>query len=377
MRIVLAPDSFKECLSAADVARALAEGCRRVYPDAEIDLAPVADGGEGTVDALVHATGGRFVTEWTHDPLGNPIEAKFGMLGGNNTAVVEMAAASGLALVPVEQRHPGFTTTYGTGELMLAALKQGVRRIIVGLGGSATNDAGAGMAQALGYRLLDANDREIPFGGFALAKLDFIDALKVREAVKYAEIIGAYDVDSPLCGPNGASYVYGPQKGAAPKTCEMLDAALSHFADYVQAQDGIDLRAIPGAGAAGGLGAGLVMFCKAQLRPGFEVVAEACGLAERISKADLVITGEGKLDRQSLHGKVPVGVGRLAKAAGKPCWAAAGVRTADLDDSALQAEGIRGAIALDRLAGSAAESMAHAARYLTQAAAEISRALKG
>lgn len=376
MRIVLAPDSFKECLSAANVAHALAEGFRRVFPDAEIDLAPVADGGEGTVDALVHATGGRFVTAGTHDPLGNPIEAQFGILGDGRTAVVEMAAASGLALVPAEQRHPGFTTTYGTGELMLAALKQGIKRIIVGLGGSATNDAGAGMAQALGYSLRDANDRELPFGGFALAKLDFIDALKVREAVKYAEIIGAYDVDSPLCGPDGASHIYGPQKGGAPKTCEMLDTALSHFADYVEQQDRIALRDLPGAGAAGGLGAGLVVFCKAELRPGFEVVAETSRLAERIARADLVIAGEGKLDRQSLHGKAPVGVGRLANAAGKPCWAVAGTRDAALDDAALAAEGIRGAIALDQLAGSREASMAHAAEHLAHAAAEIAQALK-
>ncbi len=376
MRILIAPDSFKECLSAAEVARALANGCLSAFPDAEIDLAPMADGGEGTVDALVNATGGRFVTEWTHDPLGNPIEARFGLLGNGNTAVVEVAAASGLALVPAEQRHPGFTTTYGTGELMLAALKLGVRRIIVGLGGSATNDAGAGMAQALGYSLRDANDRELPFGGFALAKLDFIDGLKVRESVKYAEIIGAYDVDSPLCGPNGASFVYGPQKGAAPKTCEMLDAALSHFADYVHAQDGLNLREVPGAGAAGGLGAGLVTFCKAQLRPGLEVVADASGLAERIAKADLVITGEGKLDRQSLHGKVPVGVGRLAKSARVACWAVAGICEAGLA-AAFEAEGIRGAVALESLAGSRAESMAHAARYLTEAGAQVARAFTG
>lgn len=376
MRIVLAPDSFKECLPASDVARALEEGCRRVFPAAEIDLAPMADGGEGTVDALVNATGGRFVTAPAHDPLGNPIEAQFGVLG-NGTAVVEVAAASGLALVPADQRHPGFTTSYGTGELMLAALKLGVKRIIVGLGGSATNDAGAGMAQALGYSLRDANDREIPFGGFALAHLDFIDALKVREALKYADVIGAYDVDSPLCGPDGASFVYGPQKGGVPKTCEMLDAALSHFADYVEQQDRLSLRTIPGAGAAGGLGAGLVLFCKAQLKPGFEVVAETSGLPERIAKADLVITGEGKLDRQSLRGKVPVGVGRLANAMNRPCWAVAGVRATDLDDAALAAEGICGAVALDRLAGSRAESMAQASRYLADAAEEIARTVNG
>jgi glycerate kinase len=375
MRIVVAPDSFKECLRAGDVARALAEGCRRVFPNAEIDLVPMADGGEGTVDALVNASGGRVVTEWTHDPLGNPIEATFGVLGGGRTAVVEVAAASGLALVPMELRHPGFTTSYGTGELILAALKQGVQRIVVGLGGSATNDAGAGMAQALGFSLRDANDRELPFGGFALAKLDFIDALKVREAVKYAEIIGAYDVDSPLCGPKGASYIYGPQKGGAPVTCEMLDAALSNFADYVEQQDGIRLRDIPGAGAAGGLGAGLIVFCRAQLRPGFEAVADACGLADRIAGADLVITGEGKLDRQSLNGKVPVGVGRMASAAKVPCWAVAGICEENLDAD-LAAEGIGGSVALERLAGSASESRAHAARYLADAAEQVARSLK-
>jgi glycerate kinase len=374
MRIVLAPDSFKECLPAGEVARALAAGCRRVFPEAKLDLAPMADGGEGTVEALVTATGGRFVDAPAHDPLGQPIEARFGVLGDGRTAVVEVAAASGLALVPPEQRHPGFTTTYGTGELMLRAIDEGVRRIIVGLGGSATNDAGAGMAQALGYGLRDADDREIPFGGFALAKLNWIDPMKVREGLNYVEVIGAYDVDSPLCGPGGASYLFGPQKGASPKTCEMLDAALAHFAEYAEEEYRVPLRGTPGSGAAGGLGAGLMVFCHAELRPGFEVVANACGLAERIRGAGLVITGEGRLDRQSLRGKVPVGVGRLAKAAGVPCWAVAGTCEAGLD-AEFAAEGISGTIELANLAGSEAESLAHPARYLADAAERVARTI--
>ncbi len=375
MRILLAPDSFKECLPAAEVARALAEGCRRAAPDAEIDLAPMADGGEGTVEAMVTATGGRFLTAPAHDPLGDPIDARYGILGDGRTAVIEVAAASGLALVPAERRHPGFTTSYGTGELILRAIDQGVRKILVGLGGSATNDAGAGLAQALGFGLRDDADRELPFGGFALARLHWIDPMKVREGLRYVEIVGAYDVDSPLCGPSGASYTYGPQKGASPKTCEMLDAALRHFANYVEGEYAIRIDSLAGAGAAGGLGAGLIVFCKAELRPGFDVVAEACGLEARIRRADLVIVGEGKLDRQSLHGKVPVGVARRARSAGVACWAVAGHREDGLD-AELQEIGIAGSVALTSLAGSAAKSLAHPERYLAEAAEGIVRAVR-
>ena len=369
MRIVIAPNAFKECLSAPEAAEALAAGLRDAVPNARIEVLPVADGGEGTAEALVRATGGRMLTAFVRDPLGEVVEATYGILGDGRTAAIDVAAASGLWRVPVEKRHPGFTTTYGTGELMLYAISQGVRRIIVGLGGSATNDAGAGMAQALGWGLRDAKDRELPFGGFALARLDWIDAFKVREGVRHVEVIGACDVDNPLCGPNGASFVYAPQKGAEPKTCEMLDAALRHFGEYVEAEFSVKVLDAPRTGAAGGLGAGLVVFCGAELRSGFDVVAEAISLADRIRGSDLVVTGEGKLDEQSLHGKAPVGIARLASGAGVPCWAVAG--SVDMTTTALSAAGFAGAISLVNLAGGLNESLARPAEYLRAAAKRI------
>ncbi len=370
MRVVIAPNAFKECLDAPAVADAIAAGVRTAFPDASIDFAPVADGGEGTADALVCATGGRTITAPTHDALGEPIDAQYGVLGDGRTAAIDVAAASGLWRVPIAQRHPGFTTTFGTGELMLHAIAQGVRRIIIGVGGSATNDAGAGLAQAIGYSLRDVHDRELPFGGFALARLDFIDPLKVREGIKHVEVVGACDVENPLCGPNGASFVYGPQKGAGPATCDMLDAALRHFGEFVQAEYGTNLIDMPRAGAAGGLGAGLVVFCRAELRSGFDVVADAIGLAGRIRGADLVITGEGRLDAQSLSGKAPAGVARLARELGVPCWAVSGARST-LDRPALDATGFAGVVSLSELAGSAQASLADPARFLTAAAARI------
>ena len=371
MRIVIAPDSFKESASAAEVCHAIEAGLRKVWPEAEIDRVPMADGGEGTVEALVVATSGRFVDTKARDPLGNLILARYGILGDEGTAVIEMAAASGLALVAPEQRHPGFTTTFGTGELMRHAMEQGVARIIVGLGGSATNDAGAGMAQALGYSLRDANDVELPFGGFALGRLDWIDETKKYEGLAHVEIIGACDVDNPLCGPTGTSKVYGPQKGASPKTASMLDAAVRHFGEYVEEEFGIQVLDVPGAGAAGGLGAGLMVFAQATLRPGVEVVAEACGLRERIEGAALVITGEGKIDAQTLHGKTPVGVARMAKAAGVPVVAFSGVL--EEGASALRQEGIESFIPICRGGVTPEEAMTHTGELLAEAAEGFAR----
>jgi len=325
MRVVIAPDSFKESASAVEVCEAIETGLRRVWADVEIDAVPMADGGEGTVDALVAATQGRYLEAEVRDPLGQVVTARYGVLGDGETAVIEMAAASGLELVPVDERAPGFTTTFGTGQLMRAAMEQGVARLIVGLGGSATNDAGAGMAQALGYSLVDADNVELPFGGLALSRLEWIEELKKHQGIAHVEVVGAYDVDSPLCGPGGASFVYGPQKGASQKTVELLDSALRHFGEYVREEFGLNVFDVPGAGAAGGLGAGLIVFANAVLRPGVEVVAEACRLEERIAGSDLAITGEGKIDAQTVRGKVPVGVARIAKQKGVPLVAFAGV----------------------------------------------------
>ena len=324
MRIVIAPDSFKECATAVEVAEAIAAGIRRVVPEAELALVPMADGGEGTVAALVAATGGATVEVDVTGPMGDGVRSTYGMLGDGRTAVVEMAAASGLALVPPDRRDPGVATTYGTGELIRHALDNGIDRLIVGLGGSATNDGGAGMAQALGYSLTDDGGTELPGGGRALSRLANIDSTGKHPALDACEVLVACDVANPLCGPNGASQVYGPQKGADPATVRDLDAALRHYADIVAAQLGIPILDVPGSGAAGGFGGGLMAFTGAQLRRGVDIVAEAVDLAGKIAGADLVITGEGTLDSQTVEGKTPVGVARIAKSHGVPVVAVAG-----------------------------------------------------
>lgn len=324
MRIVIAPDSFKECASALEVATAIAEGVRRAAPHADIVVAPMADGGEGTVDALVDATGGQRRRVRVTGPMGESVEAVYGILGDGETAVIEMAAASGLPLVPPEQRDPRVATTRGTGELMRHALEHGARNLVIGIGGSATNDAGAGMAAALGYRLLDMRGDELPAGGAALARLATIDASGRHAALAGCAVRVACDVRNPLCGPDGASRVYGPQKGATPCVADELDDALEHFARVVKRALDVDVLDLPGAGAAGGLGAGLVAFTHAELRPGVQLVAEASGLDRILEGADLVVTGEGALDAQTVQGKTPFGVAQMAKKRNTPVIALAG-----------------------------------------------------
>ncbi|QGP92287.1 Glycerate 2-kinase [Neomoorella glycerini] len=324
-RIVIAPDSFKESLDAPAVAAAIAEGIKRVFPEVETVTVPMADGGEGLTTTLVAATGGRAITTTVTGPLGQPVRAAWGILGDGTTAVVEMAQASGLPLVPREKRNPLFTTTYGTGELIRQALDAGCRRLIVGIGGSATNDGGAGMAQALGVKLLDAGGQDIKPGAAGLEELDHIDIQGLDPRVKDAEILVACDVDNPLCGPRGASAVYGPQKGAPPEMVPRLDAALARLADIIERDLGKDVRELPGAGAAGGLGAGLVAFLDANLRRGIELVMEAVDLDGFLARgADLVITGEGEINRQTAYGKVPAGVARVAGKYGIPVVALVG-----------------------------------------------------
>lgn len=323
MKIVIAPDSFKESLSALEVAEAIAKGWASVYPDAEICLLPMADGGEGTVDALLAATGGERRECQVRGPLGAPVQAHWGWLAGN-TAVIEMAAASGLHWVPSGQRDATVTSSYGTGELIREALDGGAKRIILGLGGSATNDGGAGLLQALGMRLLDRDGAELAAGGAALAQLYQIDMAGLDSRLLGVQVDVAADVDNPLCGPRGASAVFGPQKGASPEQVASLDTALQSMANVVAATLGEDFSQVPGVGAAGGLGFAAKAFLRAGFRPGIELVAELSGLAEAVQDADLVITGEGRLDAQSLHGKTPVGVARVAQAAGVPVIALAG-----------------------------------------------------
>ena len=318
MKIVIAPDSYKGSIYASDAARAMADGVRRVLPDAEVVLVPVADGGDGTLETLVETSGGRIITSDVTGPLGETVSAEWGAMGDGVTAVAEMARTSGLALVRLEDRDPLNATTYGLGEVILEALEAGYRRFILGIGGSATNDAGAGMAQALGVRLLDADGAELPPGGAALARLDRIDASGLDPRAAEAEFDVACDVNNPLTGPEGASAVYGPQKGATPDIVEQLDAALANFAQVVMRDLGADVNDVPGSGAAGGLGGGIMAFLGGRLRPGVDIVLDTVDLASRLDGADLIITGEGCMDFQTVYNKAPIGVARLAGERGIP-----------------------------------------------------------
>lgn len=324
MKIVIAPQGFKGNLSALQVSQAIDSGIRRVVPSVITAVVPMADGGEGTMQAIVDAVGGEMVPVEVTDPLGGRILAHFGLPSDKVTAVIEMAAASGLNLVPPQKRNPLLTTTYGTGELILAALARGCRKFIIGVGDSATNDGGAGMAQALGVKLLDAEGTPLAFGGAAVADLEHIDITTIDPRLANCDIILACDVTNPLCGPQGASAVYGPQKGATEEMVVRLDAALAHYAEVIKRDLGIEVRDIPGAGAAGGLGAGLIAFLGAKVLPGVDVVVRVTGLVEHLKDATLVFTGEGRIDSQTACGKTPVGVARKAKDFGLPVIAIAG-----------------------------------------------------
>jgi glycerate kinase len=318
VRIVVAPDSFKGSISAPGVAEAVKAGIVRVFPEAEVVMLPVADGGEGTVETLVGATKGRFRSDTVSGPLGDPVDARWGILGDGETAVIEMAAASGLTLIAPERRDPMRASTFGTGMLVLRALDAGLTRLIMGIGGSATNDGGAGFISALGARFLDAAGNLLPPGGGALARLHTVDLSGLDPRLADLEIQVACDVDNPLCGPRGASIVFGPQKGAVPAVAEELDAALRKYGNIAAAAVGRRIMDTPGAGAAGGLGAGLLFFTSARLRPGVEIVLETLDFASVVSSASLVITGEGCSDFQTAFGKAPVGVAKIAAQYGVP-----------------------------------------------------------
>lgn len=370
MKLVIAPDSFKESLSAREVAEAIAAGWREVCPDADIHLCPMADGGEGTVDAVLTATGGQRREQQVCGPLGVPVAAHWGWLG-DGQAVIEMAAASGLHWVPAAQRDARVTTSYGTGELIIAALDAGATRIILGIGGSATNDGGAGLLQALGARLLDSRGKPLVPGGAALIDLRYVELDNLDPRLAGADILIAADVDNPLCGPRGASHVFGPQKGASAEQVVQLDRALSHYADVMAQTLGTDYRDVPGVGAAGGLGFAAHAVLRAGFRPGIELVAELSGLAAAMRGADLVITGEGRLDGQSLHGKTPVGVARLAQSAGVPVIALAG--SLGEGYQRLYETGIDAAFSLVPGPCSLEQAMTRAAEQLQHRAADIAR----
>ena len=324
IKVIIAPQEFKGALSALAAAEAIERGVKAAMPEAETVLVPVADGGDGTLDALVEGSGGRVFRSVVTGPLGQPLEARWGVMGDGQTAVIEMALASGLALVPPQRRDPYITTTRGTGEIIAEALDRGFSRIVVGLGGSATNDGGAGMASALGARFLDAEGQTLPDGGAALARLVKIDVSQLNPKLAHTSIIGATDVTNPLCGPTGASAVYGPQKGATPAMVAELESALKNYGRVLQRDLGKDVSERPGAGAAGGLGAGLMAFAGAELLPGIDMVCDVVNFDAHLQGADLVITGEGRADRSTIFNKAPVGVARRALAQGVPTLLLAG-----------------------------------------------------
>ena len=326
MRIVIAPDSFKGSLSASQACAAIDVGLRRVVPEAEIVSIPMADGGEGTVDALVASTGGQLRAVTVHGPLMGDLQATYGMLGDSGTAVIEMAAAAGLPAVPVDKRNPLHTTTYGVGQLIADALQRNCRSFVIGIGGSATNDCGAGMAQALGVRFLGQDGREItdPMTGGLIAAVAAIDVVSLPSTVAESRFIVACDVDNPLLGPTGATQIYGPQKGADKKALETLEANMIHIIDLIERATGRSVRACPGAGAAGGLGAGLMAFLGAKLEPGIDIVMRECDFVARIADADIIITGEGAIDGSTIFGKTIAGIASVAGKRDIPTIALAG-----------------------------------------------------
>ncbi|MFZ7946331.1 glycerate kinase [Neobacillus sp. 19] len=374
MKIVIAPDSFKESLSALEVAEAIEKGFKRHFSDAQFIKVPMADGGEGTVQSLVDATGGEIIRKTVTGPLGESVEAFFGLLGHKTTAVIEMAAASGLHLVPVEKRNPLITTTRGTGELIKAALDLGVDHIIIGIGGSATNDGGAGMAKALGVRFLDIEGHEIGEGGGALGSIASIELADLDSRLQNVKIEVACDVDNPLIGERGAAAIFGPQKGATPEMVAQLDRNLGQYAAIIDRDLGKKIIDVSGAGAAGGLGGGLLAFLSAELKRGVEIVIDATGLTELVRDADLVITGEGKIDGQTIFGKTPIGVAKTAKKFAVPVVAIAG-NVAD-DASIVHDYGIDAVFSIVPGVVMVEDAFRHAAEYVERTSGNIAAVWK-
>ncbi|WP_460136004.1 glycerate kinase [Pseudomonas sp. S1_E04] len=371
MKIVIAPDSFKDSLSAEGVAKAIAQGVSQVWPHAQLIQCPMADGGEGTVESVLAASNGQLRGQTVRGPLGAEVDARWGWLAESHTAIIEMAEASGLQLVPPGQRDACISSTYGTGELIRAALDAGARRIILAIGGSATNDGGAGAMQALGVQLFDAQDQPLAPGGLALARLARISLEHLDPRLAQVRFDIAADVDNPLCGPHGASAIFGPQKGATPRQVQQLDAALRHFADHCARVLPKDVRDEPGSGAAGGLGFAAKAFLGAQFRAGVDVVAELVRLDDAICGADLVITGEGRFDAQTLRGKTPFGVARIAQRHKVPVIVIAGTLGDGYEQ--MYAHGVTAAFALPGGPMSLEQACNEAPRLLRERAADIAR----
>ena len=374
MKIIIAPDSFKESLTALEVASAIEIGFQRVFPEATFQKVPMADGGEGSVQSLVDATQGDILSVTVTSPLGNKIQGFLGISGDKQTAFIEMAAASGLHLVPINERNPLKTTSYGTGELIKYALDLGVKKILLGIGGSATNDGGVGMLQALGISFRNAQNEEIQFGGEVLGDITSISMTHLDPRLMDVEFEVACDVNNPLCGEKGASAVFGPQKGATPEMVQQLDNALAHFANIVKTQLGIDICEKPGAGAAGGMGGGILLLPKVELKAGVQIIIEATGLANLVRDADLVITGEGRMDAQSIAGKTPVGVAHIAKQYGKPVVAIVGCLREDYN--VVYQHGIDAVFPIIRQLGQLEDILQQGRENLISSAENVARLIK-
>lgn len=374
MKVVIAPDSFKDSLSAHGIAQAIALGWQQVFPDAEIIQCPMADGGEGSIEAVLEVCSGQWREQMVQGPLGEAVLAKWGWLDTKKIAIIEMAQASGIQLLQPSQRDACHSSTYGTGQLILAALDAGAKQIILTIGGSATNDAGAGLLNALGAKFLDADHQVLPAGGIALQNLALIDLENFDSRIQQTKFLLAADVTNPLCGPNGASHIFGPQKGASPQQVLALDQALSHFADVTGQYFDFDQRNETGAGAAGGLGFAAKTFLKAEFRSGVEVIAELNQLTAKIQGADWVITGEGKFDEQTLNGKTPFGVAQIAQAANIPVIVIAG--TLGENYQALYQYGITAAFSLTSGPTSLEEACQNTAELIRARTTDIARLIQ-
>ncbi len=369
LSFLIVPDSFKDCMPAIEVGKNIEKGVREVFKDADIQVIPMADGGEGTVDSIVGAIGGDIVPVRVKDALGRVGDSFFGVINGGKTAVIEMAAASGIEKLKPEERNPWVTSTYGTGELIIAALDYGCSEIIVGLGGSATNDAGMGMAKALGIRFYDAAGNELDEGGGTLGSLAVIDINGLDRRVARTKIVAATDVTSPLTGKSGASFVFGPQKGASHKIVQNLDENLINFYGVVDKQFDKNINAIKGVGAAGGLGAGLYAFLGAEIKPGFETISRLIQLEKKIKASNIIITAEGKVDGQTASGKTPAGVGRLALKYNKPVFLFAGNATSLTQK--LYSSGITSVVPITRKPVLINEALKNAQGWLQKSAEEL------
>lgn len=371
MKIVIAPQAFKGSISAMEVSKAIKEGVIKVFPKSEIILCPVADGGDGTLETLVESTGGSTNETVVTGPIGSPVSALWGAMGDQKTAVIEMARTSGLALLTLDERDPLNATTFGLGEIIVSALDEGFRDFIIGIGGSATNDAGAGMAQALGVRLLDNTGKEIPIGGAALQNLSTIDISKLDSRISNSDFQVACDVNNPLTGPEGAAAIYGPQKGASTEQIDVLDKALSNLSSIIKKDLGKEVSNIPGAGAAGGLGAGIMAFMNGNLRTGVDIVLDKVGLDSLLDSADLVITGEGGLDFQTVYDKAPIGVAKMARKKKIPTIAISGLLGKDFQ--VVHQHGIEAAVSLTNGPMSLEEASNHAYDLIKECAEESLR----